>query len=65
MLLKYREELTRPIQEAMDFLKRIESQLNSISNGAATRFLSNGTHKHSFINYSFIHSFVLRFCFYI
>ncbi|KAH7673641.1 Transcription factor MEIS1 and related HOX domain proteins protein [Dioscorea alata] len=41
MLVKYREELTRPIQEAMDFLKRIESQLNSISNGAATRFLSN------------------------
>ncbi|KAJ0963330.1 hypothetical protein J5N97_028452 [Dioscorea zingiberensis] len=39
MLVKYREELTRPIQEAMDFLKRIESQLNSISNGAAAPFL--------------------------
>nr|ABY74432.1 knotted-like homeobox protein [Kalanchoe x houghtonii] len=28
MLLKYREELTRPLQEAMDFMRRIESQLN-------------------------------------
>nr|AEI17372.1 Knox-like protein 1 [Arabidopsis lyrata] len=27
MLVKYREELTRPIQEAMEFIRRIESQL--------------------------------------
>nr|AXL67962.1 homeobox protein knotted-1-like protein [Viola albida]AXL67963.1 homeobox protein knotted-1-like protein [Viola albida var. takahashii]AXL67964.1 homeobox protein knotted-1-like protein [Viola chaerophylloides] len=30
MLVKYREELTRPIQEAMDFMRRIETQLNMI-----------------------------------
>ncbi|KAL5988329.1 hypothetical protein ACLOJK_036093 [Asimina triloba] len=34
MLVKYREELTRPIQEAMDFMKRIESQLNVLTNGS-------------------------------
>ncbi|OEL21399.1 Homeobox protein knotted-1-like 12 [Dichanthelium oligosanthes] len=31
MLVKYREELTRPIDEAMDFLKRVEAQLDSIA----------------------------------
>ncbi|XP_072989408.1 homeobox protein knotted-1-like 6 [Typha latifolia] len=31
MLVKYREELTRPLQEAMEFLRRVESQLNSLS----------------------------------
>lgn len=31
MLVKYREELTRPLQEAMDFMRRIESQLNLIT----------------------------------
>ncbi|GMI91058.1 BREVIPEDICELLUS, KNOTTED-like from Arabidopsis thaliana, BREVIPEDICELLUS 1 [Hibiscus trionum] len=31
MLVKYREELTRPIQEALDFMRRIESQLNMLS----------------------------------
>ncbi|KAK1323783.1 hypothetical protein QJS10_CPA02g00034 [Acorus calamus] len=31
MLVKYREELTRPLQEAMDFLRRVESQLNSLN----------------------------------
>uniref|UniRef100_A0A804IGX6 Uncharacterized protein n=1 Tax=Musa acuminata subsp. malaccensis TaxID=214687 RepID=A0A804IGX6_MUSAM len=31
MLVKYREELSRPLQEAMEFLGRMESQLNSIS----------------------------------
>ncbi|RCV09404.1 hypothetical protein SEVIR_2G029800v4 [Setaria viridis] len=35
MLLKYREELTRPIDEAMEFLKRVEAQLDSIA-GSAT-----------------------------
>lgn len=34
MLVKYREELTRPMQEAMDFLRRVESQLNSLTNGS-------------------------------
>ncbi|KAL1344923.1 hypothetical protein HN51_018718 [Arachis hypogaea] len=33
MLVKYREELSRPIQEAMDFMRRIETQLNMLSNG--------------------------------
>ncbi|KAB2627755.1 homeobox protein knotted-1-like 1 [Pyrus ussuriensis x Pyrus communis] len=32
MLVKYREELTRPIQEAMDFMRRIETQLNMLGN---------------------------------
>ncbi|KAG6473335.1 homeobox protein knotted-1-like 6 [Zingiber officinale] len=31
MLVKYREELTRPLQEAMEFFRRVESQLNSLS----------------------------------
>ncbi|CAN0921979.1 Homeotic protein knotted-1 [Linum grandiflorum] len=31
MLVKYREELTRPIQEAMEFMRRVETQLNLIS----------------------------------
>lgn len=35
MLVKYREELARPIDEAMEFLKRVEAQLDSIS-GAGT-----------------------------
>lgn len=32
MLVKYREELTRPLQEAVEFMKRIEAQLKSLSN---------------------------------
>jgi hypothetical protein len=35
MLVKYREELARPIDEAMEFLKRVEAQLDSISGAAA------------------------------
>ncbi|RWW89073.1 hypothetical protein BHE74_00001985 [Ensete ventricosum] len=31
MLVKYREELTRPLQEAMEFLRMVEAQLNSLS----------------------------------
>ncbi|XP_004498934.1 homeotic protein knotted-1 isoform X1 [Cicer arietinum] len=38
MLVKYREELTRPIQEAMDFMKRIENQLNMLCNGPVRIF---------------------------
>jgi hypothetical protein len=34
MLAKYREELTRPIDEAMEFLKRVEAQLDSITGGS-------------------------------
>uniref|UniRef100_A0ACD5UXI8 Uncharacterized protein n=1 Tax=Avena sativa TaxID=4498 RepID=A0ACD5UXI8_AVESA len=33
MLAKYREELERPIEEAMEFLKRVEAQLDSITGG--------------------------------
>jgi hypothetical protein len=29
--VKFREELTRPLQEAMEFMRRVESQLNSFS----------------------------------
>ncbi|XP_073014187.1 homeobox protein knotted-1-like 12, partial [Typha latifolia] len=43
MLVKYREELSRPIQEAMDFLKRVETQLNSLTNGASARFFTSDT----------------------
>ncbi|XP_068656521.1 homeotic protein knotted-1-like [Aristolochia californica] len=38
MLVKYRKELTRPLQEAMDFMRRIESQLNCLSNGTVLNF---------------------------
>ncbi|KAI4321073.1 hypothetical protein MLD38_034494 [Melastoma candidum] len=31
MLVKYREEMTRLLQEAMEFMRRIEAQLNSMS----------------------------------
>jgi hypothetical protein len=31
MLVKFREELTRPLQEAMEFMRRVQSQLNSFS----------------------------------
>ncbi|CAN4092236.1 unnamed protein product [Withania somnifera] len=30
MLVKYREELTRPLQEAMEFMQKIEAQLNML-----------------------------------
>ncbi|CAA6667457.1 unnamed protein product [Spirodela intermedia] len=35
MLVKYKEELTRPLNEAMDFLRRVESQLNALTNGSS------------------------------
>ncbi|TKY74937.1 Homeobox protein knotted- 2 [Spatholobus suberectus] len=38
MLVKYREELTRPIKEAMDFMRRIETQLNTLCNGTVRIF---------------------------
>ncbi|XP_059637907.1 homeotic protein knotted-1 [Cornus florida] len=33
MLVKYREELARPLQEAMEFMRRIETQLNMLGSG--------------------------------
>lgn len=47
MLLKYQEELTRPLQEAMDFMRRMEAQLNTLTNGAVHVFPSgNKDHLH-------------------
>ncbi|GFP87593.1 homeotic protein knotted-1 [Phtheirospermum japonicum] len=40
MLVKYREELTRPLQEAMEFMRRIETQLNMLTNGPVRIFNS-------------------------
>ncbi|KAL3505026.1 hypothetical protein ACH5RR_034867 [Cinchona calisaya] len=40
MLVKYREELTRPIQEAMEFMRRVETQLNMLGNGSVRIFNS-------------------------
>jgi hypothetical protein len=31
VLVKFREELTRPLQEAMKFMQKMEPQLNSLS----------------------------------
>ncbi|KAG8494061.1 hypothetical protein CXB51_011542 [Gossypium anomalum] len=42
MLVKYREELTRPIQEALDFMRRIEAQLNMLTNAPVRIFNSDG-----------------------
>ncbi|KAA8528426.1 hypothetical protein F0562_035781 [Nyssa sinensis] len=41
MLVKYREELTKPLQEATEFMRRIESQLNMLSNGPIRIFSSD------------------------
>ncbi|KAK7410111.1 hypothetical protein VNO78_00646 [Psophocarpus tetragonolobus] len=38
MVVKYREELTRPIKEAMDFMRRIETELNTLCNGTVRIF---------------------------
>ncbi|CAA0840729.1 Homeobox protein knotted-1-like 1 [Striga hermonthica] len=40
MLVKYREELTRPLQEAMEFMRRIETQLNMLTNAPPRIFNS-------------------------
>ncbi|RWR73982.1 homeobox protein knotted-1-like protein 2 [Cinnamomum micranthum f. kanehirae] len=40
MLVKYRDELTRPLQEAMEFMRRIESQLSTLTNGSVRVFSS-------------------------
>ncbi|KAK8646723.1 hypothetical protein V6N13_120501 [Hibiscus sabdariffa] len=41
MLVKYREELTRPIQEALDFMRRIEAQLNMLTDTPVQIFNSD------------------------
>ncbi|NP_001233807.2 homeotic protein knotted-1 [Solanum lycopersicum] len=40
MLVKYREELTRPLQEAMEFMQKIEAQLNMLGNAPVRIFNS-------------------------
>ncbi|KAM7516945.1 hypothetical protein LguiA_006528 [Lonicera macranthoides] len=35
MLVKYRDELTRPLQEAMEYMRRIEAQLNMLTTTGA------------------------------
>lgn len=42
MLVKYRDELTRPIQEAMEFMRRIEKQLSMLTNDPV-RIFNSGT----------------------
>jgi hypothetical protein len=56
MLVKYRDELARPMQEAMDFMRRIETQLNMLGNGPV-RIFSSGIHSsfHFCIYLSYIH----------
>ncbi|KAH6764931.1 homeobox knotted-like protein [Perilla frutescens var. hirtella] len=41
MLVKYREELTKPIHEAMEFMRRIEKQLNMLTNTPVRIFNSD------------------------
>ncbi|XP_030504829.2 homeobox protein knotted-1-like 2 isoform X1 [Cannabis sativa] len=45
LLVKYRDELTRPIQEAMDFMRRIETQLNMLNNGGPVRIFTSEVEK--------------------
>jgi hypothetical protein len=45
MLVKFREELMRPLQEAMEFMRRVESQLNSLSiSGRSPRNILSSEH---------------------
>lgn len=41
MLVKYREELTRPLQEAMEFMQKIEAQLNMLGSNAPVRIFNS------------------------
>ncbi|KAK1405616.1 homeobox protein knotted-1-like 2 [Heracleum sosnowskyi] len=41
MLVKYREEISRPLQEAMEFMQRIETQLNMLTTGPRQIFNSD------------------------
>ncbi|PPE02940.1 hypothetical protein GOBAR_DD00010 [Gossypium barbadense] len=46
MLVKYRDELMRPMQEALDFTRRTEAQLNRVSNGLVQIFNSVIVHNY-------------------
>ncbi|KAJ4962416.1 hypothetical protein NE237_022355 [Protea cynaroides] len=41
MLVKYKEELTRPIQEAMEFMRRVEAQLSTLTHSPLRNFSSD------------------------
>ncbi|WOL08957.1 homeobox protein rough sheath 1-like isoform X1 [Canna indica] len=45
MLFKYREELTRPLQEAKEFLKKMESQFNALTNASLGSLLPSADDK--------------------
>lgn len=60
MLVKYREELTKPIQEAADFMERVESQLNTLCNGSF-QILASGTSSSPSTIFLFLFLF---FCFF-
>lgn len=62
MLVKYRDELSRPIQEAMDFMRRIETQLNILSNGAVRVFSSGTLSGHVCLLFPFIFFFLRVIC---
>ncbi|XP_051150739.1 homeotic protein knotted-1-like isoform X2 [Andrographis paniculata] len=40
MLVKYHDELSRPFQEAMEFMRRVETQLGTLTNGGVGIFNS-------------------------
>ncbi|GKB03187.1 homeobox protein knotted-1-like protein 2 [Tanacetum coccineum] len=50
MLIKYKEELTRPIQEAMEFMRRIESQLSSLTISSSSPPATDHDHPRMFIS---------------
>ncbi|RRT49670.1 hypothetical protein B296_00036020 [Ensete ventricosum] len=45
--MRYREELTRPLEEATDFLKTVESQFNALTNTSSSRLFSSGNQSYS------------------
>ncbi|KAL4566159.1 hypothetical protein LXL04_030269 [Taraxacum kok-saghyz] len=47
MLVKYKEELTRPIQEATEFMRRIESQLSTLTISSSS---TNASLRRNFIS---------------
>lgn len=61
MLVKYREELRRPIEEAEDFMQRIEAQLNSLCNGSF-QILPTGTF---FFSILYFHLFIILWSLFI
>lgn len=42
MLVKYKEEVSRPIEEALEFMRRIEAQLNMLAGGNSPLRIFNG-----------------------